>query len=120
MRADLWKVQILEALAAVANLEGQRASIGGGAFFSCPTELLCQLWDDTGLTEFFERGAVFTSALDAAFMELNELHGQIDLKVSLSSLLAHPQWQQAALLATKIADMLRDTPVLPNPKFYLE
>jgi hypothetical protein len=31
-----------------------------------------------------------------------------------------PLWHQAALLATQIAAMLRDTPVLPNPSFYLE
>ncbi len=117
MKADLWKANILDTLEALADLKKQRSST---EFFPCPTELLCQLWDDTRLNEFFERGAVFTPALDAAFMELSELHDKVDLDVSISGLHMDPLWHQAALLATKIAAMLRDTPVLPNPSFYLE
>jgi hypothetical protein len=80
-----------------------------------PVELVCQLFDDTALSDYLAkaRGApLFSSSVDTLLREISGLLSQVDLDLPPRLLLREPQWQEvqtkAAEAAQQIDELLRE------------
>jgi hypothetical protein len=68
--------------------------------FPSPEELVCQLFDDSGLGDMLEAGEVFFSPeCDALLEELGRKVDDVRFDQPVSSLLEDPAWREIGLLA---------------------
>ena len=76
-----------------------------------PSELVCQLFDDTGLEHSLERRRgtpVFSAEADELLLELSRLVDRLDdlAELSPSELLADARWRAIQALAASAAELL--------------
>jgi hypothetical protein len=64
-----------------------------------PTEIVCELFDDSGLAGLLERGAVFSGEADNLLRALGEKVTQVDLDQPPEALSRDPRWQEIQALA---------------------
>lgn len=103
MSPEPWHEAVLASLAELRDAtRQQQAWLETGAelyaFPSSPSELVCELFDDTGLAELLSTGA-FGGKADALLRELDQLLREIDLARAPELLLADRSWQMAQRLA---------------------
>ena len=97
-----WHDSVLLSLRLLADLELQRAAWmeGEGA---CPdaTEILCGLFDDSGLDELLEEGEVFWPELDHHLRVMSQFGERIGTERPPGEILGDPLWTTLATLSTK-------------------
>lgn len=101
MKKQPWHDNFLLSLRELADLNAQRRAWLGGDESGIPvaSELLNEVFDDSGLTELLKRGPVFSKKADQALKDLNKLSAQIDLDQSTENLVTSKHWLQITLLA---------------------
>ena len=111
-----WHDAVLSSLKLVSDLDLQRAAWleGQGA---CPdaTELVCGLFDDSGLDELLEEGEVFWPELDHHLRVMSQFCERIGTERPAEEILDDPLWQTLSTLSTKALSALeaRLEPVSP-------
>ena len=97
-----WHDLVLLNLRLLADLNLQRAAWIRGAG-TCPdaTELLCALFDDSGLDELLEDGEVFWPELDHHFRVMGQFAERIETERSPEEILGDPLWRTFATLSGK-------------------
>lgn len=76
---------------------------GEGPEVSSYVEVVCQLFDDTGIGDQLselEDGEILSQELDSALRELSILLDSIDYKAGVESILSHPKWPKTVKLAS--------------------
>ena len=82
---------------------------GDGPEVSSAVELVCQLFDDTGLGDLLESGGVATALGPDADRALRELQGLLDgvpAGLDAASLLRHPAWKAVMRAARDALDAM--------------
>jgi hypothetical protein len=64
-----------------------------------PTELVCQLFDDSGLDELLEGGIVFSTRADDTLRRMNVLASNLNLEQRPDDLLRDGRWLEFTRLA---------------------
>ena len=109
MKTQNWHGGFLQALEEIANTTRQRQSWVdlSDSLFPSPTELVCQLFDDSGVNDLLEKGIVFSEDTDAILRRLSSLAGELDLDISPEVLLSSAQWIELTYQAARALDMVR-------------
>src|SRR5687768_8848777 len=94
MNAQDWHVAFLQSLEEASNLERQRRAWIGGMepAFPTPTELICQIFDDSGVNDLLSEGIVFSESTDALIKKLSLLTGHLNLMSGPAALLSSEDW----------------------------
>ena len=90
---------------------------GEGPEVSSYVEVVCQLFDDTGIGDELsemEHGIVLSEDLDPVFRELRELFDSIDYRVGVANILNHPKWPKVAELASRALKLLESSELRPK------
>jgi hypothetical protein len=97
-----WHDAVLSGLRLVSDLDLQRSAWlqGQGA---CPdaTELVCGLFDDSGLDELLEDGEVFWPELDHHLRVMSEFAERISTDRAPQEVLDDPLWSTLSTLSSK-------------------
>ena len=99
---------MIATLGDIANIDAQRASwiSGVGHAIPDPTELCCQLFDDTYLDNMLSGGLVFSRECDQLLRRLGELFEASSLEGSPAAVLESPEWREIVALARASLDCL--------------
>jgi hypothetical protein len=108
---DYTKIEVLSCLRDLADRDLQeqtwlQAKPGGPA---SPTELVCQLFDDTALCDYLSarRSApVFSTSVDTLLRQISALISELDLTLPPGLLLRKPQWQEVRAKAAEAAHLI--------------
>lgn len=111
---NISKQQVLECLYELSDIEFQRRVWirAEGYEESSITELISQLFDDTGLGDSLEKsgnGTVFSSKIDSILTELSHLIDKIDFNIDIELLLNHSSWTEIRYLAAKAAQLIKSS-----------
>jgi hypothetical protein len=92
------KTKVIEGLGELADYDFQRRTwlSPAGPEVSSFSELVSQLFDDTGLASVLERNtgsSIFGKSADAALRELNQAVGSVNQRLPPATLLEHPTMQ---------------------------
>jgi len=82
---------------------------GEGPEVSSYVEVVCQLFDDTGIGDELskmEDGIVLSEDLDPVFWELRELIDSIDYREGVENILNLPKWPKVIELASRALKLL--------------
>lgn len=106
-----WREAVIEALRDIADTEAQRAAwvSGEGHQIPDPTELACELFDDTGLWDRLSAGVVFSQQGDEALRRLGRLFETSSLEGHLADVLESREWKRIVALARAALDCLTAT-----------
>jgi hypothetical protein len=102
MSPEPWHAAVLESLDALRDADRQRRAWverTAEPFSLSPSELVAELFGDTGLAELLPGPGVFGKKADALLRELSALVHEIDLDQAPEALLANRTWQMAQRLA---------------------
>ena len=94
MKAQSWHAGFVRSLEEVSDIEAQMAAWmdRANANFPDPAELICQIFDDSGVGDLLADGRVFSEATDAALRRLSVLAERLDLDQSPERLLSSEGW----------------------------
>lgn len=94
MKKEPWHDSFLESLAELADIDRQRSTwVGGEANdLPSPSELVCQVFDDSGLDDFLRSGTVFSEPVDELLRELSNSVETFDLGKPAAELVADAEW----------------------------
>jgi hypothetical protein len=94
MKAQDWHAGFVQSLQEASDIERQRrAWVGrGDPSFPAPTELVCQIVDDSGLGDLLAEGVVFSKATDDMLRRLCSLAAELDLSAAPGALLSSEGW----------------------------
>ncbi len=102
-----WHEAVLVGLRLLSDLELQRSAWleGEGA---CPdaTELVCGLFDDSGLDDLLEDGEVFWPELDHHLRVMSQFSERIGTDRPAGEILDDPLWKTLSTLSTKARSAL--------------
>lgn len=110
MKKQSWHNEFFQSLAELANVEAQQQEwlAGGGASLPAPSELVCQVFDDSGLDNLLANGQVFSSAADAVLREMSDLVTKIDLEQDPENILRDARWLELTTLAEKAVKLVSE------------
>ena len=105
MKTQPWHELLLEALAEAADRDAQhRAWVEeSGPNLPPPKELVCQIFEDSGLGDLLEEG-VFSEEVDGIFRQMDSLAKEVDLDQAPDLLLKDSAWGRFCHLA-RLADL---------------
>lgn len=108
MTMEPWHAGFLESLEAAADLHGQRTAWVDrtNTQFPDPVELMCQLFDDSGVFDLLADGGVFCEATDAALRRLSVLADGLDVEADPGLLLSSAGWLEFAGAAARALELV--------------
>ena len=77
------------------------------ARFPDPDELVCQIFDDSGIDVLLAEGQVFSETTDAALRRLSVLAEALDLHQTPTRLLSSEGWLEFAREAARVLALVR-------------
>jgi hypothetical protein len=94
MRNQEWRNGFLLSLQQLGCLEGQKEKWLKlkDDWFPCPAELLCQVFDDSGIDEMLKRGIIFSEKIDRELNKLSELANSVNTDHPVETLLSDKHW----------------------------
>ena len=95
----------------LADLPAQRrSSIAGEGDLPCPSELVCVLFDDSGLDAALDQGGVFWPELDHHLRVMSALVDRIDVERTPQEVLDDPLWSLLVDLSGRALDAMEERP----------
>ena len=116
MEREPWHDSLLESLEVLADIPLQvRIWVEGDTtvFVESPTELVCQVFDDSAILELMTSGIVFSDGVDSVLREMDSLAARINLRQSPRVLLDDPDWRKLSGLARQAHSEIRCLLSLP-------
>lgn len=103
MKREPWHTALLQSLDALSDTDRQwRAWVEReSANFAGPVELICQVFDDSGLSELLQAGQVFSPDADDLLRKMDALVLQINVDQPVEQLLNSARWLELAKLANQ-------------------
>jgi len=86
---------------------------GEGPEVSSYSEVVCQLFDDTGIGDQLDKKTdefIFSQELDLIFRQLNLLFYTIDYKMPITDILSHSDWKKVRQLSSQALKLIQKTP----------
>jgi len=110
MKMRAWHADFVQSLEEATDIDAQRAAwiARTNTDFPEPTELLCQIFDDSGVDDLLAEGAVFSEATDVALRELSQLASRQDLTETPERLLSSEGWLEFAREAARVLALVRE------------
>lgn len=105
-----WLDSFAESLRDAADLNGQKEAWveRKRVDFPSPVELLCQIFDDSGVGDLLDaQRCVFSTTTDAALRKLAKQAARLDLDQEPKQLVASEAWIEFALEASRVLDLVR-------------
>ena len=101
MSLTMWQQTVVACLRELTDTEQQKRSWldQDGTEFPSPEEIVCQLFDDSGLDEVLEAGEAFSPECDALLRELSRKVANVRLDQPASSLLEGHAWREIGSMA---------------------
>jgi hypothetical protein len=108
MRKQDWHAGFLQSLAEMADIVMQRQAWieKAQSRFPSPTELVCQVFDDSGVDDLLAKGLVFSEATDNVLRRLSGLVARVNLDVRPQELLSSKHWFEVTEEAALALDMV--------------
>ena len=96
-----WRSGVVEVLGDIADVDAQRSFWvdGVGRPVPDPTELVCQLFDDTALSIELASGRVFSEECDELLRKLGRLCDAAPLSGKPADIVATPEWREIVSVA---------------------
>lgn len=105
---EAWQAAFIESLEQASDIERQRRAWTAHSHdVPDPTELMCQIFDDSAVGDFLEEGPVFSEAADASLRRLSSLADRVDLHLPPDALLASEVWIEFAREAGRALTLVR-------------
>ena len=110
MKAQDWIAGFIQSLEEASNIDRQRSAWVGrrDPNFPAPAELVCQLFDDSGVDDLLAEGVVFSEATDALLRRLSSLAADLDLNGPPEVLLSSEGWGGFAREAARVLALVRE------------
>lgn len=104
-----WHAGFIQSLEEASDVEAQRAAWVDrtNTQFPAPTELICQIFDDSGINDLLAEGAVFSETTDAALKRFSALTARLDLDEEPERLMASKRWLEFAREAARVLALVR-------------
>lgn len=101
MSLTTWQKAVVACLRELSDTEQQKRSWldGDGTEFPSPEELICQLFDDSGLDDLLATGDAFSPEADALLRDLSRRVDSMNLDQAASTLLKDRAWIDVGLIA---------------------
>lgn len=110
MKTQSWHSGFVKSLEEASDIGAQRAAWVDrtSIHFPEPTELICQIFDDSGVDDLLAEGVVFSDTTDAALRRLSELAARLDLDQAPERLISSEGWIQFALETARVLALVRE------------
>ena len=101
MSLTTWQQTVVDCLRELSDTEQQKRSWldKDGTEFPSPEEIVCQLFDDSGLGDMLEAGEAFSPECDALLGELRRKVAGMRLDQPVSALLEDHAWREIGSMA---------------------
>jgi hypothetical protein len=109
MKAQVWHYGFVQSLEEASDIDAQRAAWANRTnnHFPEPAELICQIFDDTGIDDLLADGVVFSETTDAALRRLSALAARLDLDEAPERLMSSEGWLEFAHETARVLDLVR-------------
>ena len=110
MKAQVWHAGFLQSLEEASDIDGQRSAWVDrtNTRFPAPAELICQIFDDTGIDDLLAESVIFSEATDAALRRLSTLAAGLDLDEEPGRLVSSERWLEFAREAARVLALVRE------------
>ena len=111
-----WQQQVVECLRELSDIDLQKRAWLEGMYELCPdpVELLCQIFDDTGVLAELDARQAFSPKCDALLRKLHRMTNEVDVERPPECLLEDPKWKEVTSMAkialdeiTKLSDSVQ-------------
>ena len=102
MKLEPWHESLIESLSWASDIDLQRREWTDNFALTVgtPTELVCQIFDDSGVGDLLELGFAFSDDIDGVLRRMSSLVPEIDLEQSPESLLMDLKWKNFCELSS--------------------
>lgn len=109
MKLEDWHSDFVESLEGASDIDLQRRAWVDleDPNFPDPGELICQIFDDSGVDALLDRGVLFSETTDAMLRRLSSLATGIDTTGSPHALLASEEWRTFVRQAAQTLALVR-------------
>jgi hypothetical protein len=110
MKVQDWHAGFIQSLEEASDVDRQRRAWVDrrDPDFPVPAELVCQIFDDSGVDELLVEGVVFSEATDAMLRRLSSLAAELDLSAPPDALLSSEGWVGFAREAARVLALVRE------------
>ncbi len=110
MKIQAWHAGFLLSLEEASDIDAQRAAWVDrtSTHFPEPTELICQMFDDSGIDDLLAEGVVFSETTDAALRWLSALAARLDMDQSPERLMSSNGWLEFARETARVLALVRE------------
>jgi hypothetical protein len=110
MKAQVWHASFVESLEEASDIDAQKAAWVDrtNTHFPTPAELICQIFDDSGIDDLLSEGIVFTETTDAALRRLSTLAARLVLDEEPERLMSSEGWLEFAREAAQVLTLVRE------------
>jgi hypothetical protein len=110
MKAQVWHAGFIQSLEEASDIGGQMAAWVDrtNTHFPAPAELICQIFDDSGIDDLLGEGVVFSETTDAALRRLSTLAAGLDLDEEPGRLVSSEGWLDFAREAARVLALVRE------------
>jgi hypothetical protein len=104
-----WQRAVVECLQELSDLDLQRKAWldANGPVLPDPGELICQLFDDSGLGDELQSGEAFAPECDTALRELDQAVVRVDVEQPPRELLGSEPWHEITRKAAAALNEIR-------------
>lgn len=109
MTMEAWHARFVQSLEEASDIDAQRAAWVDrvNIHFPAPAELICQLFDDSGIDDLLAEGVVFSETIDAALRRLSALAARLDLGAEPEQLVSSGVWLEFVHETARALAMVR-------------
>jgi len=110
MKTQVWHAGFIQSLEDAADIDEQRTAWADrtSTHFPAPAELICQIFDDSGIDDLLAEGVVFSETTDAALRRLSTLAAGLDLDGEPGRLVSSERWLEFAREAARVLALVRE------------
>lgn len=110
MKTQGWHVDFIQSLQDASDIEGQRSAWieRTNMEFPAPGELICQIFDDSGIDDLLDESVVFSTATDAALRRLSKLAAGIRLDQEPERIVSSDGWVEFVRESARALALVRE------------
>ncbi|MEZ4376172.1 MAG: hypothetical protein R3B07_35530 [Polyangiaceae bacterium] len=110
MKTQAWHTGFIQSLEEASDIEAQKAAWVDrrSTHFPEPAELICQMFDDSGIDDLLAEGAVFSETTDAALRRLSKLAARLTLDESPERLALSDEWGEFARETARVLALVKE------------
>lgn len=109
MKAQKWHEGFVQSLEEGSDIDRQRRAWSDrtDTDFPAPAELVCQIFDDSGVDDLLAEGVVFSESTDAILRRLSTLAAELNVDENPELLVSRAGWVEFAREAARALALVR-------------